>query len=64
MKKNQLALIFLTLITMLAVWYFKSPTAEKTDDPTIIVTNSKNQVLASMREAIRNERSQKNCRSQ
>ena len=59
MKKNQLALIFLTLITMLAVWYFKSPTAEKTDDPTIIVTNSKNQVLASMREAIRNERSQK-----
>ena len=59
MKKNQLALIFLTLITMLAVWYFKSPTAEKDDDPTIIVTNSKNQVLASMREAIRNERSQK-----
>ena len=56
MKKNQLALIFLTLITMLAVWYFKSPTAEKDDDPTIIVTNSKNQVLASMREAIRNER--------
>ena len=51
MKKNQLALIFLTLITMLAVWYFKSPTAEKDDDPTIIVTNSKNQVLASMREA-------------
>ena len=44
---------------MLAVWYFKSPTAEKDDDPTIIVTNSKNQVLASMREAIRNERSQK-----
>ena len=59
MKKNQLALIFLTLITMLAVWYFKSPTAEKDDDPTIIVTNSKNQVLASMREPIRNERSQK-----
>ena len=44
---------------MLAVWYFKSPTAEKDDDPTIIVTNSKNQVLASMREDIRNERSQK-----
>ena len=44
---------------MLAVWYFKSPTAEKDDDPTIIVTNSKNQVLASMSEAIRNERSQK-----
>ena len=59
MKKNQLALIFLTLITMLAVWYFKSPTAEQGEEPTIIVTNNKNQVLASMRDAIRNERNQK-----
>ena len=49
MKKNQLALIFLTLITMLAVWYFKSPSAQDgPNDPTIIVTNTKNQVLASM----------------
>ncbi len=60
MKKNQLALIFLTLITMLAVWYFKSPSAQDgPNDPTIIVTNTKNQVLASMREAIRKERSQR-----
>ena len=60
MKKNQLALIFLTLMTMLAVWYFKSPSAEeKEDDPTIFVTNTKNQVLTNMREAIRKERSQR-----
>ncbi len=60
MKKNQLALVFLTLITMLAVWYFKSPNSTKDEVPTIIVTNTntRNEKLASMREAIRNERNE------
>lgn len=61
MKKNQLALIFLTLITMLAVWYFKSPSANtgKNEEPTIIVTNTKNQVLANMREELHKQRSER-----
>ena len=60
MKKNQLALVFLTLITMLAVWYFKSPNSTEDEVPTIIVTNTntRNEKLASMREAIRNERNE------
>lgn len=60
MKKNQLALVFLTLITMLAVWYFKSPNSTNDEVPTIIVTNTntKNEKLASMRDAIRNERNE------
>lgn len=59
MKKNQLALVFLTLITMLAVWYFKSPTEETPEDPVIDVstTLTRNQQLTSMREAVRQERS-------
>ena len=50
MKKNQLALVFLTLITMLAVWYFKSPNSTKDEVPTIIVTNTntRNEKLASL----------------
>ena len=33
-KKNQFALIFLTIVTMLAVWYIKSPVAsDKNDNP-------------------------------
>ena len=60
MKKNQLALVFLTLITMLAVWYFKSPNSTEDEVPTIIVTNTntRNEQLASMREAIRKERNE------
>lgn len=60
MKKNQLALVFLTLITMLAVWYFKSPNSTEDEVPTIIVTNTntRNEKLASMREAIRKERNE------
>ena len=60
MKKNQLALVFLTLITMLAVWYFKSPNSTVDEVPTIIVTNTstRNEKLASMRDAIRNERNE------
>ena len=60
MKKNQLALLFLTLITMLAVWYFKSPNSTDDEVPTIIVTNTntKNEQLASLREAVRKERNE------
>lgn len=59
MKKNQFALIFLTVITMLAVWYFKSPTSEKEKDPTLVIGNptTRTEELASMREAVRTERS-------
>ena len=60
MKKNQVALIFLTVITMLAVWYFKTPTAANTDEePNIIVstTNTDSKKFEAMREAIREERS-------
>lgn len=61
MKKNQIALIFLTLITMLAVWYFKSPTSTKDETPTIVVSNQnvKSEKLNAMRDAIRQERAQK-----
>lgn len=59
MKKNQLALIFLTLITMLAVWYFKAPGSTKEEEPTINVsTTMKNESLENMREVIRKERSE------
>lgn len=61
-KKNQFALIFLTIVTMLAVWYIKSPvSADKDDMPTTgVVENEETgrlEVLSQMREAIRNERS-------
>lgn len=60
MRKNQFALIFLTLITMLAVWYFKSPSETKDETPTIIVSNTsiRNEKLSAMRDAIRLERSE------
>lgn len=60
MKKNQVALLFLTLITMLAVWYFKSPTEEEPEEPTIIVTtvDTRNEKLSNMRNAVRQERSE------
>lgn len=59
-RKNQFALIFLTLITMLAVWYFKSPSSNVEETPTIIVSNTdtKNEKLEAMREAVRSERSE------
>ena len=60
MKKNQVALVFLTIITMLAVWYFKTPTAMNNDEePSIIVStnNSDSAKFQAMRDAIREERS-------
>ncbi len=62
MKKNQFALIFLTVITMLAVWYLKSPTSsDDGDKPVVIVDNVKTRTeeLASMRKVVRDERNLK-----
>ena len=35
-KKNQLALIFLTVVTMLAVWYIRTPLDKDTDDDDLV----------------------------
>ena len=63
MKKNQFALIFLTVITMLAVWYLKSPTKNSggDDTPVINVNNvtSRTEELSAMRQAVRDERNLK-----
>lgn len=61
-KKNQFALIFLTIVTMLAVWYIKAPVSADKNDPEdteVIGTEESGRLeeLALMREAIRNERS-------
>ena len=61
-KKNQFALIFLTIVTMLAVWYIKAPvSADKNNSNTTEVIESEDtgrlEELVLMREAIRNERS-------
>lgn len=60
MKKNHLALIFLTVITMVAVWYLKSPTNNSGDDTGEVLdaaVSSRLDVITSMREAVREERS-------
>lgn len=61
-KKNQFALIFLTIVTMLAVWYIKSPVAadKENENTTPVITDEEEgrlEELTLMREAIRNERS-------
>ena len=67
-KKNQFALIFLTVVTMLAVWYIKSPvSADKNnnndnkdnENTTPVITDEEERLeeLMLMRDAIRNERS-------
>jgi hypothetical protein len=63
MKKNQIALIFLTVITMLAVWLVKSPLLKaKTDSPlpasteTNIDTGSRLKEITEMRDALRDLR--------
>lgn len=62
MKKNQLALIFLTLVVMLAVWYIKTPLANKlnSDDgdvtPTALVS-SRLEAITNMRNTVIDERS-------
>lgn len=62
MKKNQFALIFLTVITMLAVWYLKTPTSNGGGDvPVINVNNVTGRLdeLSSMRRVVRDERNLK-----
>ncbi|MCI6716645.1 MAG: SpoIIIAH-like family protein [Bacilli bacterium] len=62
MKKNQLALIFLTLVVMLAVWYIKSPLSAKKDakpnddNTTTVVASSRLESIRNMREAVTEER--------
>lgn len=63
MKKNQLALIFLTLVVMLAVWYIKSPLADKFSSqegdnvtPTTLVS-SRLEAIQNMRDSVIEERS-------
>ena len=60
MKKNQIALLCLTAVVMLAVWYIKSPlNSVAGDDNTVTVggTSSRLDALKEMREALRAERS-------
>lgn len=62
-KKNQFVLIFLTIVTILAVWYIKTPTTAQTNNE---LTNNPDEVVSettrlaafqSLREVIRAERS-------
>ena len=60
MKKNQIALLCLTAVVMLAVWYNKSPiNSVSGDDNTITVGGNPTRLdaLKEMREALRQERS-------
>lgn len=62
MKKNQFALIFLTVITMLAVWYLKTPTSNDGGDVPVINVNNvtgRLEELSSMRKVVRDERNLK-----
>jgi hypothetical protein len=60
-KKNQLALVFLTVVVMLAIWYIKSPinaSDNNKDDSEEVgeVDNGRLAELLAMREALRDER--------
>lgn len=61
MKKNQFALLCLTAVIMLAVWYIKSPlnNVSGNHDDSVIVSgeSSRLDAIKSMREALREERS-------
>ena len=60
MKKNQIALLCLTAVIMLAVWYIKSPLSNVSgNDDTIAVGGSTSRLdaLKTMRETLREERS-------
>lgn len=62
-KKNQFVLIFLTIVTILAVWYIKTPTTaqtnnELTENPNEMVSETTRlAAFQSLREVIRAERS-------
>lgn len=61
MKKNQIALLCLTAVIMLAVWYIKSPLNDVNgDEDTSVIVNTESTrlvALTNMREALRQERS-------
>ena len=59
-KKNQFALVFLTLVTMLAVWYVKTPTVaekEETNVPVVeVIQTGRLEELTKKREELIDER--------
>ena len=59
-KKNQLALILLTLVLMLTVYFIKTPVQSNDpgDDPST-QTNGRLEVLSTMRLTLKNERNEK-----
>ena len=60
-KKNQFVLIFLTIVTILTVWYIKTPLDAKTNGDVTneeeISENTRTEKFEKMRTAVRNERS-------
>ena len=60
-KKNQFVLIFLTIVTILAVWYIKTPLDAKTSGDATneeeISENTRTEKFEKMRSAVRDERS-------
>ena len=64
MKKNHLALIFLTVITIISVWYLKSPLNNKnndnnTDDLPAAAVPSRLEEISKLRDVVRSEREEK-----
>lgn len=58
MKKSQIALLCLTVVVMLSVWFIKSPLLHDDDTVPTGGTPSRLIEITTMRDAIRNERSQ------
>lgn len=62
-KKNQFVLIFLTIVTILAVWYIKTPTTAQTNNDLTdnlndtVTESTRLTALQNMRDVIRAERS-------
>ena len=61
LKKNQFVLIFLTIVTILAVWYIKTPTTAQTNNDVSsdeeLAETTRLAAFLEMRDVIRNERS-------
>ena len=61
LKKNQFVLIFLTIVTILAVWYIKTPTTAQTNNDVSsddeLTETTRPTAFLEMRDVIRNERS-------
>lgn len=62
MKKNQIALIFLTLIVMLAVWYVKTPLSSDKDNNDnytgSVVVSSRLDAISNMRDLVTSTRNE------